>query len=165
MHRITVTGVSVDVSIEEVTKLLADCLEIMSDHRQSQQPKQQELHFPKLVALVLSENIKLFLDGCKVHKTLAGKLCLVHPVYGTMNGYYGSFEGDRFVPNKYCTKEMINQLQDIEENGIEAAKRIGLLTGNCCVCGRTLTNEDSIAGGIGPICGGKFASYGSDSGL
>ena len=39
---------------------------------------------------------------------------------------------------------------------LEEAKRFGVLYGTCCVCGRTLTNEESIAAGIGPICAGKF---------
>jgi hypothetical protein len=32
---------------------------------------------------------------------------------------------------------------------IEQAKEFGALYGTCCVCGRTLTNEDSIVAGIG----------------
>lgn len=38
---------------------------------------------------------------------------------------------------------------------LEEAKAFGALYGTCCVCGRTLTNEESIAAGIGPICAGK----------
>lgn len=38
---------------------------------------------------------------------------------------------------------------------LEEAKEWGVLYGTCCVCGRTLTNEESIAAGIGPICSGK----------
>lgn len=39
---------------------------------------------------------------------------------------------------------------------LEEAKAWGALYGTCCVCGRTLTNEDSIEAGIGPVCAGKF---------
>lgn len=38
---------------------------------------------------------------------------------------------------------------------IEQAKEFGALYGTCCVCGRTLTDEKSIAAGIGPVCAGK----------
>lgn len=38
---------------------------------------------------------------------------------------------------------------------LEEAKEWGVLYGTCAVCGRTLTNEESIAAGIGPICSGK----------
>lgn len=34
--------------------------------------------------------------------------------------------------------------------------KYGSLYGICCVCGRTLTDESSIAAGIGPICSQKF---------
>ena len=40
---------------------------------------------------------------------------------------------------------------------LEAAQKFGQLYGVCCVCGRTLTNEVSIAAGIGPICSGRLA--------
>lgn len=39
---------------------------------------------------------------------------------------------------------------------LDEAKAWGALYGTCCVCGRTLTNEDSIEAGIGPICAQKF---------
>jgi hypothetical protein len=39
----------------------------------------------------------------------------------------------------------------------EEAASYGKLYGVCCVCGRTLTNEESIEAGIGPVCAGKFA--------
>jgi hypothetical protein len=32
------------------------------------------------------------------------------------------------------------------------AARIGHQTGTCCICGRELTNPESISMGIGPIC-------------
>lgn len=43
--------------------------------------------------------------------------------------------------------------QAIREFGFEAATRLyGLELGVCGVCGRTLTNAESRAGGIGPVC-------------
>lgn len=48
------------------------------------------------------------------------------------------------------------KLQPKERMTLEQAKEFGALYGTCCVCGRTLSNEDSIAAGIGPICAGKF---------
>jgi len=38
---------------------------------------------------------------------------------------------------------------------IEQAREFGALYGTCCICGRTLTNELSIALGIGPVCGNR----------
>lgn len=39
---------------------------------------------------------------------------------------------------------------------LEEAQKFGKIYGVCCMCGRTLTDETSIANGIGPICAGKF---------
>lgn len=47
-------------------------------------------------------------------------------------------------------------LGEFEVNPLEAAKRYGRESGICCSCGADLTNEDSIAAGIGPICAGRF---------
>jgi hypothetical protein len=43
-----------------------------------------------------------------------------------------------------------------ERLSLERAKGLGRLYGRCMVCGRTLTDETSIANGIGPICEGRF---------
>ena len=39
---------------------------------------------------------------------------------------------------------------------LSEAKEFGAVYGVCCVCSRTLTDEGSIAAGIGPVCAGKF---------
>lgn len=39
---------------------------------------------------------------------------------------------------------------------VEEAAEYGRLYGTCIVCGRTLTDEGSIARGIGPVCAEKF---------
>ena len=39
---------------------------------------------------------------------------------------------------------------------LEEAKAFGKVTSTCCDCGKKLTNEESIANGIGPICAAKF---------
>lgn len=51
---------------------------------------------------------------------------------------------------------IIRILNDSTLMTIEEAKRFGALYGTCCVCGRTLTDENSIAEGIGPVCAKKF---------
>lgn len=39
---------------------------------------------------------------------------------------------------------------------LEQAKEYGALYGVCCVCGTVLTDEKSIAAGIGPTCAKRF---------
>lgn len=40
---------------------------------------------------------------------------------------------------------------------LEQAKKFGQLYGICCVCSAVLTNETSIAEGIGPVCAGRWS--------
>jgi hypothetical protein len=35
------------------------------------------------------------------------------------------------------------------------ARAFGELTGHCCVCGKLLTDPESIRNGIGPVCSDK----------
>lgn len=39
---------------------------------------------------------------------------------------------------------------------LEQAKQFGAIYGVCCACGATLTDDGSIAAGIGPVCAGKL---------
>lgn len=50
----------------------------------------------------------------------------------------------------------VKRLRAEDRMTLEQAKEFGVLYGVCCVCGRTLTNEDSIEAGIGPICASKL---------
>lgn len=45
--------------------------------------------------------------------------------------------------------------QQAERMTLEEAKTFGALYGFCVRCGKTLTDEGSIAAGIGPVCAGK----------
>lgn len=61
---------------------------------------------------------------------------------------------DEYVPVKGSAKGAI--LGKIESDPLEAAKRYGVELGVCGVCHKTLTNPDSIAAGIGPVCAAKL---------
>ena len=50
----------------------------------------------------------------------------------------------------------ILRITDLLARPAEAAREYGLETGSCCMCNRTLTNPDSIAAGIGPICAERW---------
>lgn len=47
-------------------------------------------------------------------------------------------------------------LRASDEMSKEDAQAFGRISGVCCVCGRRLTNPESIRDGIGPVCGGKW---------
>jgi len=50
-------------------------------------------------------------------------------------------------------------MRDLREHGTkvrgDTVKAYGALYGQCMICGRHLTNEESISEGIGPVCAGK----------
>lgn len=47
-------------------------------------------------------------------------------------------------------------LREFAENPRAGAIKYGRLTGNCCFCHRTLTADNSLEVGYGPICAGRF---------
>jgi hypothetical protein len=51
----------------------------------------------------------------------------------------------------------VHTLKPEHKMSLEEAKAFGALYGTCCQCGRTLTDEGSIADGIGPVCAKKFS--------
>lgn len=51
---------------------------------------------------------------------------------------------------------MVFKLTEGDKLTPEKAAAWGRLYGICAVCGRTLTNEESISAGIGPVCAGRL---------
>lgn len=51
---------------------------------------------------------------------------------------------------------MIRKLNSSHRMTLEQAKEYGALYGVCCRCAAPLTDEKSIAAGIGPVCATKF---------
>lgn len=50
----------------------------------------------------------------------------------------------------------MKNFQQWEEANLADMKALGMEYGICMVCGRLLTNEESIAAGIGPVCANRF---------
>jgi len=78
-------------------------------------------------------------------------VCVEQPDYDTNTGgiYKGVFN---YAPGaiRLLSQETLMTLAE--------AKEYGALYGVCCQCGATLTDENSIEAGIGPVCGKKFQS-------
>lgn len=58
----------------------------------------------------------------------------------------------RFKARYGCPDWVPAQLERIAQDPAKEARLYGRLTGVCCCCGRELTDPESIALGIGPIC-------------
>lgn len=72
-------------------------------------------------------------------------------VHGSGNLYAKRLteDGFEYAPGAIRTLTVADKMT------LDEAKAWGVLYGTCCVCGRTLTDEQSIAAGIGPVCAGK----------
>lgn len=70
--------------------------------------------------------------------------------------YVGKIIGTRFEATRSADATILPALQTISTEPREAAIRYGRLTGVCGCCGRELTDPESIAKGIGPICEAKW---------
>lgn len=71
--------------------------------------------------------------------------------------YLGKIVEKKFLAVRECTDGDKEHLQTIAINPAEAARLWGRNTGECSCCGRELTDPNSIAAGIGPICAEKWA--------
>jgi hypothetical protein len=79
-------------------------------------------------------------------------------LYVKSNGgtYLGKMLGGKFFRSRECTDADESEIREVSKDPKGATLKYGQLTGQCGCCGRTLTDPDSIAAGIGPICAGNF---------
>lgn len=80
----------------------------------------------------------------------------VHDPINGGPGYVGKIVNGKFEARREAKPDTLQLLCDIAENPLEAATKYGRSTGNCCCCGRELTDPESVAAGIGPICVTKW---------
>lgn len=91
----------------------------------------------------------MYRDGDAIYK-------VIHGVNGSGRQYAKQLvvEGDKgrftYAPGA-IRKLTADQRMDLDE-----ARKYGALYGMCIVCGATLTDEESIARGIGPVCEGRL---------
>lgn len=70
--------------------------------------------------------------------------------------YLGKVLGGKFLRSGACNDEQQARIIVAASSPAEAAKAYGQRTGNCSICGRELTAEESIERFIGPICLSKY---------
>jgi hypothetical protein len=70
--------------------------------------------------------------------------------------YLGKVLNGQFSLSRDCTPEQLEQIKHIAADPRQAAIAHGKEWGICCVCNRTLTDPESVANGIGPICAERF---------
>lgn len=122
-------------------------------------PREREarptIALPGVRALVIDRGLSLHLGCCKVVAFKGGAVGVVSVRFGLAT--YGVIDASgNFERFGACSDLIAETLIDVESRGIEAVADIGRATGRCCVCARELTDAESIAAGIGPVCATKF---------
>lgn len=73
------------------------------------------------------------------------------------DAYYGKISPEgRFFSVRECPATVEPHLLAFAQDPETHATKYGRLTGNCCFCGRKLTDERSTAMGYGPVCADHF---------
>lgn len=70
--------------------------------------------------------------------------------------YLGKVRGGQFTPSRECAPAQQAEVAAVLADPMGAAESYGRLTGNCCICSRLLTDPESVARGIGPVCARRF---------
>jgi hypothetical protein len=70
--------------------------------------------------------------------------------------YLGKVMGGRLFTSRDCTIEASERITAVASDPKQAAVAYGMKFGACSVCGRQLTDSDSVARGIGPICAENY---------
>lgn len=70
--------------------------------------------------------------------------------------YCGKVVDGKLYPTREAPTDLAEVLSKIAADPQGEAVRYGRETGTCCCCGRELTDPNSIAAGIGPICAAKW---------
>lgn len=79
-------------------------------------------------------------------------------LYVKSNGgdYLGKVQGGRFVRAFGVAEDVASEVVAVASDPRQAAVAYGKKYGSCSCCGRELSNAESIALGIGPICATKY---------
>lgn len=125
---------------------------------QPAKPALPEVPCPKLFT-VLQRHAQFHVGAYKITRRNQDSLCWIV----TEQGAVGKIENGVAVlwPRKCAERggdiEALTALvEELEANPLVAAIKYGRLSGRCCSCGRDLTDPESIANGIGPVCATKF---------
>ena len=79
-------------------------------------------------------------------------------VHGSGRLYVKAFRDGEWIKVNYSARYLGGELARGEARKATAEElgALGKLYGRCLCCGRTLTDEESIARGIGPVCASKL---------
>ena len=126
---------------------------------------EQPVEFAGLSSKGASELIEQLLSAPK-----SGKVVSKHGIYQTEDGHIYRVQPSQQTGRFYAKKLVVSggweyesgaiyRLKEEQRMTLEQAKAFGMATGLCCVCGRFLTDQESVEKGIGPVCIKKMGEW------
>jgi hypothetical protein len=70
--------------------------------------------------------------------------------------YLGKVLGGRFQKSRDCSPEVALEVVDLAADPQAAAIAYGKKFGKCSVCAKELSDPESVARGIGPVCAERY---------
>lgn len=111
----------------------------------------RELKWPKL-RLQTEDGLKVVLSRAGERSSAAGSVNVTDGRRYAEGIFYGRITPDGRAVLKKDPQSVIDTLTRFNADPNVEIKAQGLRTGQCCCCGRELTDPESVANGIGPIC-------------
>lgn len=96
-----------------------------------------------------TENINI--SAAKENSANPGALYVKHD-----DVYVGKIMNGKFMPTNAAKSDTLEKVLEVAANPKEKAVQYGKMTGRCSCCGKELTDDVSVAMGIGPICESKW---------
>jgi Family of unknown function (DUF6011) len=126
----------------------------MRELRNMFETAKKHLKWPSIILTLENKTqVKVSVAGSK--SKYLGQLMVTSPEFG--DAYYGRIDQNgTFYPGKENNPAIQKLLADLSNDPANTAAKQGYLTGHCCFCNRSLTDEKSTDVGYGRTCAKNF---------
>lgn len=115
----------------------------------------QRLKHPK-IRLQAADGTPVVLAVAGAKSKYAGQVMLTDGGPFGQNRWWGRIEGERFHASRSATQAVTRLLTSLSGDPTSVIAGYGRLTGACALCGRDLTDQESVDRGVGPVCAKNF---------
>ena len=115
----------------------------------------QKLRYPK-IRLRADDGTPVVLALAGARSKYAGQVTLTDGGPFGDNRWFGRVDGAKFYASRSATPAVIGLLTGLSADPTNVISGYGRLTGACALCGRDLTDQDSVDRGVGPVCAKNF---------
>ena len=117
----------------------------------------EKIKYPKLQFSVEGVPVKMRRAGSRSKAPGAIFIDNGEKFHSPNRQYFGRIDRDgSFTPGRDCPEAVAEILQGLNSDPDGTLRSHGKASGNCSACGRLLTEETSVALGIGPVCRARW---------